>query len=149
MDKFAYGLRLPDSQTYLVRRAGPERGEVVVLASPIDGEVLLKRVIAGPGDTVAVVDGVPVINGEPASVEEANGGLRETLGGHAHPLGLQYGGGPDLAGTRVPEDHYLVLGDNRGNSSDGRFFGWVARDAILGRVAAVCLRDGRPVWQGL
>src|SRR4029077_812651 len=82
VNKFAYGLRLPDSQTYLVRRAGPERGEVVVLASPVDGEVLLKRVIAGPGDTVSVVDGVALINGEPASVEEANGGLRETLGGH-------------------------------------------------------------------
>src|SRR4029077_4533570 len=100
VNKFAYGLRLPDSQTYLVRRAGPERGEVVVLASPVDGEVLLKRVIAGPGDPVAVVDGVPVINGEPASVEEANGGLRETLGGHPHPLGPQYGGGAGPPGER-------------------------------------------------
>ncbi len=149
VNKFAYGLRLPDSQTYLVRRAGPSRGDVVVLASPVDGEVLLKRVVAGPGDLVGVVDGVPVINGVAASVREANGAILETLEGHAHPLGLAFGGGPDLDGTRVPADHYLVLGDNRGNSRDGRYFGWVARDAILGRVTAVCIHDGRPVWEEL
>jgi type IV secretory pathway protease TraF len=42
-----------------------------------------------------------------------------------------------------------VLGDNRGNSRDGRYFGWVARDAMLGKAVAVCLHAGKPVWQAL
>ena len=49
----------------------------------------------------------------------------------------------------LPPDRYLVLGDNRGNSRDGRSFGWVARDAILGRAAAVCLHGGKPTWHSL
>jgi signal peptidase I len=82
-------------------------------------------------------------------VEERDGGLVETVGGRAHALGGEYGGGPDFGPTPVPEDKYLVLGDNRGNSADGRFFGWVDRDAILGRAVAICLHDGRPTWKGL
>lgn len=46
----------------------------------------------------------------------------------------------------VPAGHYFVMGDNRGNSHDGRDFGFVARDAILGRAHHVGLRDSRPVW---
>ena len=149
VNKLAYGLRVPESETYLLHARGPRRGEVVVLASPVDGEVLLKRVVAVPGDDVQVTDGRLVINGAPVPVESRGGAVVETLGGHAHPLGTAYGGGPDLPDTRVPDDSYLVMGDNRGNSRDGRSFGWVARDAILGRAAAVCFHDGRPVWEGL
>ncbi|MGH7294153.1 MAG: signal peptidase I, partial [Polyangiaceae bacterium] len=78
-----------------------------------------------------------------------DGGLVEELGGKEHALSSEYGGGPDFGPTRVPAGEYLVLGDNRGNSRDGRFFGWVDRGAILGRAVAVCLRDGKPVWKPL
>ncbi len=149
VSKIAYGLRVPASRTYVVRGAQPARGDVVVLASPTDGEVLLKRVVAVPGDVVEVDSGHVRINGVPAPVTERDGGLVEELGGRAHPLGAEYGGGPDFGPTRVPDDRFLVLGDNRGNSRDGRFFGWVGRDAILGRALAVCLRDGMPVWRSL
>jgi signal peptidase I len=149
VSKIAYGLRVPVSHEYVLRNQGPARGDVVVLSSPTDGEVLLKRVVAVPGDIVEVQDGRVTTNGVPAPVTEQDGGLVEQLGGHAHPLGAAYGGGPDFGPTRVPPDRFLVLGDNRGNSRDGRFFGWVARDAILGRALAVCLRDGMPVWQPL
>jgi signal peptidase I len=62
---------------------------------------------------------------------------------------MESGGGPDFGPTLVPKDAYLVLGDNRGNSRDGRYFGWVKRDAILGKAVAVCLHAGKPVWQAL
>jgi signal peptidase I len=149
VSKIAYGLRVPASHAYFVRGASPARGEVVVLASPTDGEVLLKRVVAVPGDVVEVDAGHVTIDGVAAPVSERDGGLVEDLDGHMHPLGGEYGGGPDFGPTRVPADRFLVLGDNRGNSRDGRFFGWVARDAILGRALAVCLRDGKPVWRPL
>jgi signal peptidase I len=149
VSKIAYGLRVPASHTYVVRASDPARGDVVVLASPTDGEVLLKRVVAVPGDVVEIDDGHVTIDGVPAPVSERDGGVVEELGGRTHPLGAEYGGGPDFGPTRVPNDRFLVLGDNRGNSRDGRFFGWVDRDAILGRALAVCLRDGKPVWRPL
>jgi signal peptidase I len=149
VNKLAYGLRIPASQTYVARTAEPQRGEVVVLLSPTDGTVLLKRIVAVPGDVVAVVAGRPILDGVPASTNIENGAVVERLGEHTHALGTSFGGGPDLAPALVPQGRYLVLGDNRGNSQDGRSFGWVERDAILGRAAAVCVHGGRPVWQPL
>jgi signal peptidase I len=149
VNKMAYGLRVPASQSYVVEGAGPARGDVVVLSSPSDGQVLLKRVVAVPGDVVQVSDGHVAIDGAPAPVREADGGVVEELGGREHALSTENGGGPDFGPTRVPDGGYLVLGDNRGNSADGRYFGWVARGAILGRAVAVCLHGGKPVWQTL
>jgi signal peptidase I len=106
VSKLAYGLRVPLTERYLVRFAAPARGDVVVLVSPEDGIVLLKRVAAVPGDRVQ-------------------------QGGRA---------------VTIPPERYLVLGDNRGNSHDGRAFGLVARSAILGRAAGVFWRGGAPTW---
>jgi signal peptidase I len=150
VNKAAYGLRVPGSSTYVVEGRGPARGEVVVLASPADGEVLLKRVVAVPGDVVEVSGGRVTLDGVEAPVRtDGDGGLTEQLGGREHALSTEAGGGPDFGPTRVPDGSYLVLGDNRGNSRDGRYFGWVARGAILGRAAAVCWRDGTPGWRPL
>jgi signal peptidase I len=149
VSKIAYGLRVPASETYLARTATPARGDVVVLASPADGEVLLKRVVAGPGDVVEVRGGEVTIDGVRAVVHQRDGGLVEEIDGRAHAVSRDFGGGPDFGPTLVPADQFLVLGDNRGNSKDGRFFGWVDRDAILGRAVAVCVRGGKLVWRSL
>jgi signal peptidase I len=149
VNKVAYGLRVPASQQYVVEGAGPARGDVVVLASPTDGEVLLKRVVAVPGDVVEVSAGHVAIDGARAPVHETSAGVVEELGSKEHALSMESGGGPDFGPTLVPKDAYLVLGDNRGNSRDGRYFGWVARGAILGKAVAVCLHAGKPVWQAL
>ncbi len=149
VNKAAYGLRVPMTESYLAPGRAPARGDVVVLTSPADGEVLLKRVVAVPGDVVAVRGGHVSIDGVQAPVHEDAGAAYEQLGGRDHRLGTEYGGGPDFGPVRVPEGRFLVLGDNRGNSADGRVFGWVDRGAILGQAVAVCVRDGKPVWQGL
>ena len=149
VNKAAYGLRVPASEKYLLEGAGPARGDVVVLTSPTDGEVLLKRVVAVPGDVVEVSSGRVAIDGARAPVHAEGGVVVEEMGGREHALSTEYGGGPDFGPTLVPKDAYLVLGDNRGNSRDGRYFGWVARGAILGKAVAVCLREGKPVWKGL
>jgi len=109
VSKIAYGLRVPLTERYLARFAPPVRGDVVVLVSPEDGRVLLKRVASVPGDHV-------------------------TLGGRE---------------VVVPPDRYLVLGDNRDHSHDGRAFGLVEGRAILGHVKRVFWRDGAPTWRGL
>jgi signal peptidase I len=149
VNKLAYGLRLPLSQIYLARFARPARGDVVVLASPESGEVLLKRVVAGPGDRVAVAGGALTLDGVPVATRREAGQPVEELGRGPHPLGLEHGGGPAFGPVTVPPDCFLVLGDNRGNSHDGRAFGFVARRAILGRVVGVFWRGGSPTWVGL
>ncbi|MBI5499053.1 MAG: signal peptidase I [Deltaproteobacteria bacterium] len=146
VNKAAYGLRLPQSHIYLAEFGGPARGDVVVFDSPETGEVLLKRVVAVPGDLVEVRKGRVVLNGETVPVDVAGGGAVEKLDGVRHDLDLSRGGGPDVGPVKVPPGRYLLLGDNRGNSHDGRFFGFVERSAILGRAIGVFLRDGVPTW---
>src|SRR5262249_34289313 len=136
VDKRAYGLRLPLSQHYLFRADGPALGDVVVLDSPTDDRVLLKRVVGLPGQRVEGKEGRLNINGEMMPVWIGEGGLYEHLGAVAHAISLDHGGGPDTV-VQLPDDCYLVMGDNRGDSYDGRSFGCVQRGAILGRAVGI------------
>jgi signal peptidase I len=149
VSKLAYGLHLPLLHGYVARFGEPARGDVVVLNAPDTGVVLLKRVAAVPGDRVEVHDGTLEVNGRPVPVDERDGVPYEALGATPHALDLSDGGGPDLGPMTLPRNRYLVLGDNRGNSRDGRYFGLVDRDAIFGRVKGVLFRGGRPTWIGL
>lgn len=128
--KAAYGLRLPLTTTYVARFSEPARGDVVVLEGVDDPPiVLLKRVVAVGGDRVEVKDGHVFIDGR-LTDDRATGG-------------------PDFGPARVPDGSVLVLGDNRGNSRDGRTFGFVPRDRVLGRAVAVVSRDGSLVYDPL
>jgi signal peptidase I len=149
VDKLAYGVGVPLLGGYALHFTPPARGDVVVLRSPDDGIVLLKRVVGVPGDRVAVVGGTLVIDGQSVPVVARAGASIEELGAIDHAVRLTDGGGPDFGPVRIPSERYLVLGDNRGNSRDGRYFGLVARDAIMGRVEAVILRHGALTWVGL
>jgi signal peptidase I len=149
VDKLAYGLRVPLRDDYALHFSPPARGDVVVLLSPDDGRVLLKRVVGVPGDRVTVTDGTLVIDGQSVPVVDRGGAAIEALGAIQHAISLAAGGGPDFGPVRIPVGRYLVLGDNRGDSRDGRYFGLVTGDAILGRVQGVILRHGSPTWVGL
>jgi signal peptidase I len=148
VNKAAYGLHIPFTRTYLARFAGPRIGDVVVLDSPEEDKVLLKRVVATPGTRVEVRGGRLRIDGKLAPVEEHADGLYEDLEGVRHLVRLTHGGGPDYGPVTIPEGRYLMMGDNRGDSHDGRSFGLVAREAILGRASGVFWRGG-PTWDGL
>ncbi|MFO0640043.1 MAG: signal peptidase I [Polyangiaceae bacterium] len=133
--KAAYGLRVPFTSHYVTGAPAPRRGDVVVLSSPEDGAVLLKRVVAVGGDLVAVRGGRVELSAGSSAGESA----RE---GRDFVANVDLGPGPDLPTTRVPEGFVLVLGDNRGNSRDGRTFGFVSADALLGRAVLVVGRSG-------
>ncbi len=147
VSKLAYGIHVPLIPGYTIRFEGPRRGDVVVLDAPDTGIVLLKRVVALPGDKVEVRGAVLLLNGKPVPLEEHGGYAYETLGGSQHVLDLDQGTGPDFGPITLPTDRYLVLGDHRGDSRDGRFFGLVSRDAILGHVEGIVLRGGKLTWQ--
>jgi signal peptidase I len=149
VNKAAYALRVPFSDMVVAQLHRPERGDVVVLRSPENGITLLKRVVAVPGDEVAVVDGMLWINRRAVPVAHQSGAVIERLGNTAHPIRLTSGGGPQYGPVRLESDEYLVLGDNRGESHDGRAFGLVEGRAILGKALGVWMRDGHPGWHPL
>lgn len=142
VSKVAYGLRLPLSDTWVTAWDAPSRGDVVVLESPESGIILLKRVVGVPGDTIAVREGELVIGGQKMAIQ----GTIETLGNKSHEISFESGGGPDFGPTRLPEGKFLVMGDNRGNSRDGRMFGLVDRERILGRAERIYYHEGAFSW---
>ncbi len=149
VDKSAFGLRIPLTQVWLGSVETPARGDVVVLAPPQeDGTVLLKRVVAVEGDEVVVRRGRLAIDGHPVAVHGVGVERRELLG-VPHRIRLSDGGGPDMGPVRVPPGQMLVMGDNRGNSRDGRTFGFVRVETVLGRAVAVYARGGHLTWQRL
>ncbi len=146
--KAAYGLRVPLTELWLGEPRMPARGDVVVLASPEDGRVLLKRVVAVAGDRVEVRGGEVRIDGRAAPVRTVAGREEEELGGRRHPVHLG-AGGPDFGPTVVPAGHLLVMGDNRDNSHDGRSFGFVRVETLLGQALGVYAGADGLGWRAL
>ena len=150
VDMSAYGLRVPFTRHVLVARGTPQRGEVAVFASPSDGTRLIKRVVALGGDKVSLIDGRLSINGTPLARDGDGGDDVEQFGRRLARLDLADGGGPDIIRATVPAGHVLVLGDHRGASLDGRYFGFVDSDAIYGQARGVFWRRGDgPGWRRL
>lgn len=140
VNMMAYGLRVPFTDIELYDRGEPQPGDVVVFKSPQDGTRLIKRVVATGGQTVSLSNGHLSVDGKPLS---GTGAMDvERFGDRAVKLNLAHGGGPDIDGLRIPEGMALVLGDHRGNSADGRFFGLVQTKSLYARAEAVYYRSG-------
>ncbi len=158
VDKHVFGLRIPFTLTRITHGAAPARGEIVVFDSPADGRSLVKRVAAIPGDTLELDGEILVVNGRPASYRPGDlSRLRELLtttvaqeptvltekadGGFTHDILLL----PARVSRRVfgpvtvPNGMYFMLGDNRDNSADSRYIGFVPRRNIVGRATRVVL----------
>jgi signal peptidase I len=145
VNKMSYGFRIPLTKIDIVGSSTPERGEIAVFDSPEDGTTrLIKRVVAIGGDRVSVSNGQLSINGQPLGdrmVEHF--GEREAL------LKLSSGGGDDFEGL-VPPGMVLVMGDHRGNSNDGRKFGFIDERELFGRAVAIYYRRGEGfTWKAL
>jgi len=160
VNKLAYDLKVPFTTRHLAQWADPQRGDIVVFFSPYDGQRLVKRVIGLPGDTVELHNNVLSLNGQPVDYEPASPQrLRsvapadlarqvfadELLPGQLHLVA----GIPSVPARRnfgpfpVPEGHYFMMGDNRDDSFDSRYYGTVARQEIVGRATTVVLSFNR------
>ena len=154
VNKLAYDLKIPFTTVKLLKWGNPERGDIVVFYSPVDGTRFIKRVIAVPGDEIAVLNNQVILNGEPQTISKdnifcdynlRNMTLQENLAGNTHSIMLT----PEnksikfLNPTKVPDDSYFVMGDNRDNSFDSRYFGFVTRDSIIGQGTAVAFSLNR------
>ncbi len=149
VNKLAFGLRVPWTSLYLWETEGPARGDVVVLTSPEEGIVLLKRVVAVPGDRVEVRGGRLSLNGAPVPIDDDGHPWLERLETRVHPVRITRRGGPAFGPRLLGPREYLVMGDNRGESRDGRIFGPVDRSLLLGRALGIYRRDGSFTWQGV
>ncbi|HEX9986024.1 MAG TPA: signal peptidase I [Thermoanaerobaculia bacterium] len=157
VNKLAYDLKIPFTTVKIFGWDDPERGDIVVLFSPVDGTRLVKRVVAVPGDEVAMAENQLFVNGQPARQTEPveiddNDGVAyvasEMLGSHLHKVMLtpQLPAVRSFAPTKVPPGNYFVLGDNRDNSNDSRFIGFIERRRIVGKATAVAFSLDRSRW---
>ena len=169
VNKLAYDLKLPFTTWHLAEWGNPQRGDIVVFFSPHDGKRLVKRVIGLPGDTIELRNNSLVINGEPvayqpiaqemlrdipATAREGRVFASEQLPGQTHNV-AGYPAAPAMrsfARTRVPAGQYFMMGDNRDDSFDSRYWGTVDRKQIVGRATAVVMSLDRdnywlPRWQ--
>jgi len=167
INKIAYDLKFPFTTWRLAEWDDPAWGDIVVLRSPEDGKRLVKRVVGLPGDLIAIRGSRLYVNGEPASylrleqeiVDQIDRELQpaflfanEDVAGRRHPVMITLGSpGTSFGPYLVPESQYFVMGDNRNNSRDSRWFGPVDRSAILGRASAIALsvdpeRHYMPRW---
>lgn len=127
VNKFIYGIRLPFTGNLMIPFNKPGRGDVVVFRFPKDRSVdYIKRVVGTPGDTVEVRKKQVYINGEPVDDPHAHISSPSILNANASP---RDNFGPVL----VPEGRIFVMGDNRDNSYDSRFWGFVDQKDILGK----------------
>ena len=161
VNKFVYGLRLPVLNVKIVDLGEPERGDVVVFRLPSDPSInYIKRVVGLPGDVVEYdIDARQLtINGELIAIERIGEyeedpyyvRMLEALGDREHEV-LWMRAASDLGGTfAVPEGHYLMMGDNRDNSQDGRtdIVGYVPEENLVGRAARIWLNWRRPSQGG-
>lgn len=151
--KYSYGLRLPITHNKFLNTGQPKRGDVVVFRYPPEPEVnYIKRLVGLPGDKIVWTnDKKLIINGNAVKYELNKDyptrnragksisvtSLKETLpDDDGHDLIIF--NGPTKAGEWiVPEGHYFMMGDNRDNSSDSRFWGFVPEKNLVGKASMV------------
>ena len=160
VNKLAYDLKVPFTTWHIAEWSNPQRGDIVVFFSPHDGTRLVKRVIGLPGDVIELraeqlfindraVEYAPLraeISGQLSPAEQQQSLFAtEQLPAHRHaimalparPAKRTYGP------VTVPAGSYFMMGDNRDNSFDSRYFGFVARQQIVGRAKDVVVSLNR------
>jgi signal peptidase I len=147
VNKLAYDLRVPLTHISIFRFADPMRGDIVVFDSEAADTRLVKRVIGLPGDIVGMTANHLTINGVEAQYSDLRHGADaifaiESYGGMSHRIELAPTGTSRFSSfgpVKVPQDRYLVLGDNRDNSADSRVHGFIPRGEIVGAAKTVVL----------
>ncbi|POZ62567.1 signal peptidase I [Chromobacterium alticapitis] len=153
VNRLAYDLKLPLSNVILHRTGEPQRGDIVTFSSPKDGMRMIKRLVAVPGDTVEMRNEELIINGRAAHYQPlqqltetvadnvALPALRLQESGVLPPHRMQWLAGVNARSNfgpiTIPPGQYMMLGDNRDDSADSRYFGLVPRNLLIGRAVGV------------
>jgi signal peptidase I len=158
VNKFNYGLKLPGFNTQLLSLGKPKRGDVIVFRYPQNPDVnLIKRVVGLPGEKIEYKNNILFINGKPQLQEfqgkeiDAEPGSSmmvnryiEQLNGKSHAIYLRSAEKIEMEERIVPEGQYFVAGDNRNNSHDSRYWGFVPEEMVKGRAFFIWMS-----WNGV
>jgi signal peptidase I len=165
VNKFIYGPRIPFTDSRIFAGKEPKRGDIIVFKYPQDeSKNFIKRVIGVPGDKIQIINGKLTINDQAVSLTPMGGPAdtsveagqsfgkpmfyEEQLGTVRHEIQyLHDQRGENFGPTIVPQASVFVMGDNRDNSQDSRFWGFVSYDKILGRALIIYWSwDGDGRW---
>ena len=172
VNKFAYGIRLPVLDTKVIEVGDPQRGDVMVFRYPPQPSLdYIKRVVGVPGDEVAYLNKQLSINGQPVPRSQEPEFFDSDVMRYAKQFGESLGGRnyktlndedrpAFVSGTtefaykdncrysvegvvcKVPDGHYFMMGDNRDNSLDSRYWGFVPEANIVGKAFFVWMNFG-------
>ncbi|TVQ96148.1 MAG: signal peptidase I [Spirochaetaceae bacterium] len=113
--RLAYGLRAPLGNSYLLHWDKPQKNDIIVFHSPVDGRLAIKRVVGPPGAAIEAGNAVVLVGGE----------VYDVPGSVADRLKLI---------TRIPDTQLFVVGDNRDGSTDSRSYGLIEFSSVRGRI---------------
>lgn len=164
VNRLAYDAKLPLTDVVVAHLGEPQRGDVVTFFSPQNDMRLIKRIAGVPGDTVEMRGKRLLVNGHPADYaderlapEPLGDGrstnamhVEEKLTGARHEIQWLSPRMPqdDFGPIVIPPNQFLMLGDNRDNSEDSRFFGLVPRERLIGRAVRILVSaDIKGSWR--
>lgn len=144
VNKTSFGLQWPFIKKSMVQWRQPERGDIIVFRFPENEEVFfVKRVIGLPGDKVQVKDGVVILNDKPLELKEDSEPDDDNEFTYFKELNhrVRYLSKADTnyGPVTVKEKQFFVMGDNRNQSHDSRFWGTVPADNIVGKASLIWL----------
>jgi signal peptidase I len=137
VNKHSYGLKINRIGDSFAFSSDPEYGDVVVFIPPHVNVPYIKRLIGKPGDTIRYINKKIYVNGAPleqtfVSTNSNETFLKEVFKNSERTIRIVGGSASYPEEFKVPANHYFVMGDNRDNSSDSRYFGFVPRENFMG-----------------
>lgn len=163
-NKFVYGLRLPVWSTKIFSVGSPKNGDIAIFRTPVDQKTwMVKRVIGVPGDKIDYVDKKLTINGTPANynfienTNDTNDGVNEwpvkvyeeDVFGKKHKIFVRESDFTQDFHITVPQNSYFMMGDNRDNSDDSRYWGFVPESNLEGKAVLVWLSWDQFDWTNI
>ena len=156
-NKLAYDLQIPFTDISLARLGEPNRGDIIVFTSKAANKRMIKRLIGLPGETIEIKKNQLFINGNPADYSQLRDPVLEPLrqgdkedgvyavesvGSLTHVMQVKphyYNPMKNYGPITIPKDLYFVMGDNRDNSADSRYYGLIPRSEIRGHATRILL----------
>ena len=146
VNKFVYGVRWPFTNHRIWNGHAPQRWDIAVFKSVEEDAVhptLVKRIVGMPGERIEIRGGKVYADGVALELPDALPPDTYYTSAGAGMSRMKYGVRSADEFSVVPEGHYLMLGDNSAHSRDGRYFGWLPNEHIVGRVASIWWPVGR------